>query len=416
MPVANRRSYGSNKRPANTCIGGLEVQSRFRISSAHALGEIFVRIETAGGETINVVDNDFEHVVVQSRVPVLVDFWAPWCKPCLAIDPVMKQLASEYSGRAKIVKVNIDEAVETAERFGVRGIPNVMLFTNGERQMNTGAQPKSTYSGMIDGALKESESRATENPDGQLDELLKSNDFRMGFISSGELDDVKGALARNPEIGRQPFDDGTTPMALVLRQSFKDRINVILSCNPSLTVSELAGVGRLDALIKAVDENLTTLDEADANGTRPLDLAVRHNQYECCKFLLERGADPSLLSENEGNSQWSPIATAVSSSNDEIAKLLIDHGADLSVTNRHGLTLLHLAALAGFASSEAASSNMIEVLLENGVDKAAVDDNGDTALEATQKRVERWMEDDSLTTESKKAIAALVEEITLLLA
>jgi thioredoxin 1 len=89
-------------------------------------------------------DNNFEQEVLQSNVPVLVDFWAPWCPPCRQIAPVVEQLAGENSGTIKIGKLNVDEAPASAQNYGVSSIPTLMLFKNGEVVNRlVGLQPKS---------------------------------------------------------------------------------------------------------------------------------------------------------------------------------------------------------------------------------------------------------------------------------
>ena len=79
-------------------------------------------------------DADFEKEVLKSDVPVLVDFWAPWCGPCKTIAPVVEELAGTYGARLKVVKVNVDHNKEAAMRYNVRGIPNLILFKGGESQ------------------------------------------------------------------------------------------------------------------------------------------------------------------------------------------------------------------------------------------------------------------------------------------
>ncbi|MCL4154883.1 UNVERIFIED_CONTAM: hypothetical protein GTU68_005931 [Idotea baltica] len=83
---------------------------------------------------VEVNDSSFDEVVLQSDVPVLVDFWAPWCGPCKAIAPVLDELASEYGDKIKIVKINVDDNKEAAMRYNVRGIPNLIIFNGGEAQ------------------------------------------------------------------------------------------------------------------------------------------------------------------------------------------------------------------------------------------------------------------------------------------
>jgi thioredoxin len=91
----------------------------------------------------HVSDDDFDNEVLQSPLPVLIDFWAPWCGPCKAIAPIVEQLAGEYAGKLKIVKLNVDDNPRTPARYGVRGIPNLILFKGGQvQQQIVGAVPK----------------------------------------------------------------------------------------------------------------------------------------------------------------------------------------------------------------------------------------------------------------------------------
>jgi len=90
-----------------------------------------------------VADDSFDREVLQSTTPVLIDFWAPWCAPCRAIAPLVEELAGEYAGRLKVLKMNVDENPRTPSRYGVRGIPNLILFQGGEvKEQIVGAVPK----------------------------------------------------------------------------------------------------------------------------------------------------------------------------------------------------------------------------------------------------------------------------------
>lgn len=97
----------------------------------------------AAENIVQISDDTFESEVIQSSVPVLIDFWAPWCGPCRAIAPIVDQLADEYAGKLKIVKMNVDDNPRTPANYGVRGIPNLILFKNGKvEQQIVGAVPK----------------------------------------------------------------------------------------------------------------------------------------------------------------------------------------------------------------------------------------------------------------------------------
>ena len=81
---------------------------------------------------VHATDATFEQEVLKSELPVLLDFWAPWCGPCKMIAPVLDDLAVEFEGKVKIVKINIDDNEQTPAQFGVRGIPTLMIFKNGQ--------------------------------------------------------------------------------------------------------------------------------------------------------------------------------------------------------------------------------------------------------------------------------------------
>jgi len=88
-------------------------------------------------------DATFDSEVLKSSVPVLIDFWAPWCGPCRAIAPIVDELATEYAGKLKVVKMNVDDNPRTPAQYGVRGIPNLILFKDGQvQQQIVGAVPK----------------------------------------------------------------------------------------------------------------------------------------------------------------------------------------------------------------------------------------------------------------------------------
>ncbi|MDR1855596.1 MAG: thioredoxin [Desulfovibrio sp.] len=98
-----------------------------------------------------VTDDTFEEVVLKSDIPVLIDFWAPWCGPCRAVGPIVDEIAKEYDGRVRIVKMNVDENPATPNRYGVRAIPTLMLFKNGETvEQVMGSVPKNHLTDLLD--------------------------------------------------------------------------------------------------------------------------------------------------------------------------------------------------------------------------------------------------------------------------
>ena len=103
---------------------------------------------------VHVTDDTFEQEVLQSPNPVLVDYWADWCGPCKMIAPVLDEIAGEYDGRIRVAKLNIDENPNTPPRYGIRGIPTLMLFKEGEVEATkVGAVSKSQLTAFIDSNL-----------------------------------------------------------------------------------------------------------------------------------------------------------------------------------------------------------------------------------------------------------------------
>ena len=96
------------------------------------------------GDILQVTDDNFEQEILKSSIPAMVDFWAEWCGPCKMVGPVVEELAKEYEGKIKIGKMNVDENRQTPAKFGIRAIPTLILFKDGQvAQTIVGAQPKS---------------------------------------------------------------------------------------------------------------------------------------------------------------------------------------------------------------------------------------------------------------------------------
>ena len=98
-----------------------------------------------------VTDSSFKNDVLESEVPVLVDFWAPWCGPCRMVAPVVEEIAEQYDGQVKVVKLNTDENPQVASQYGIRSIPTLMIFKDGQRvDMVVGAVPKTTLANTLE--------------------------------------------------------------------------------------------------------------------------------------------------------------------------------------------------------------------------------------------------------------------------
>lgn len=103
---------------------------------------------------VNVTDGTFEEEVLNAELPVLVDYWAEWCGPCKMIAPILDQIAEDYDGKLKICKLNIDENTDTPPKFGIRGIPTLMLFKDGNVEATkVGALSKSQLEAFLESSL-----------------------------------------------------------------------------------------------------------------------------------------------------------------------------------------------------------------------------------------------------------------------
>jgi thioredoxin 1 len=103
---------------------------------------------------IEITTSNFDELVMQSNKPVLVDFWAEWCGPCRMVGPIVEELANDYSEKAVVGKLNVDEHGEIAERFGIRNIPTLLVFKGGEVvDKQVGVAPKSVLAGKLEGAM-----------------------------------------------------------------------------------------------------------------------------------------------------------------------------------------------------------------------------------------------------------------------
>lgn len=106
------------------------------------------------GRIVHATDDTFDAEVIKADTPVLVDYWAEWCGPCKMIAPVLEEVAEAYAGRIRVVKLNIDENPETPPRFGIRGIPTLMIFRNGSVEATkVGALTRSQLTAFIDSNL-----------------------------------------------------------------------------------------------------------------------------------------------------------------------------------------------------------------------------------------------------------------------
>ncbi len=107
-------------------------------------------------EPIELTEDNFTSEVLEADMPVMIDFWAPWCGPCLMVAPIVESLANKYEGKIKVAKVNLDESPALASEYGVRSIPAIFIFNNGQvAERTVGVQPEDALAAMIDRVLEQ---------------------------------------------------------------------------------------------------------------------------------------------------------------------------------------------------------------------------------------------------------------------
>jgi thioredoxin len=141
-------------RQSSVCLQGYSACGTFGAILFEAGHDILPKEPSMAGSVTEVTDNNFQAEVIESDVPVLVDFWAPWCGPCRMVAPVVEEIAQEHADALKVVKLNIDENQQTAMQFNVMSIPTLIVFRGGQPAKTVvGAYPKRKLVAELEPAL-----------------------------------------------------------------------------------------------------------------------------------------------------------------------------------------------------------------------------------------------------------------------
>jgi len=153
--TSNQEETRTNRKDKFTGAGLIyKLDKANSVSAGYGKGKRFLQGNFMSDNIITVTDDSFDADVLGSDVPVLVDFWAEWCGPCKMIAPVLEEIADDYAGKLKIAKLNIDENEATAPKFGIRSIPTLILFKNGNAEATKiGAMSKSELAAFIEQAI-----------------------------------------------------------------------------------------------------------------------------------------------------------------------------------------------------------------------------------------------------------------------
>ena len=299
-------------------------------------------MEPMTGNVINVTENNFEEIVRGSDMPVLLDFWAPWCGPCLALNPTIDRLAREFQGQVKIAKIQTDENVALADRYGVRSIPQLMI------QVHSKAEPQRISARSFEALSKLlSHYVGGNDPQSALSENLEDPELRITYFETADLADIAEILKKHPNYVNADFGenyDGATPATYFLLTEDLERFELFREYGARLSL--------LDMVVAGLNEAL-----ADAAKRNPADLIAQLRgplAAETFEALFDARQDLATLNDNKlvptdlANANRHLFYRAVISKiqdQPDLAVWLRDHGLDFSVPTNDGLIAYHYACV-----------------------------------------------------------------------
>lgn len=331
-------------------------------------------------QVLYVTTESFKSEVLESSLPVLVDFTAKWCGPCKILDPIIEGLMPEMSGHAKIFKLDIDESPEIFTQFQLSGVPTVLFFNKGNEQDRIiGPQSREVYLKYLQG-LK----RGTPALDIKI-ALLGEDSFRRDFIENQRPDEIREAQKQFPNLLTEAFENGQSPLSLILNSLVGDReerINLVLAGNPTITAGNLVGLGRCEEFENLVTQYPEAVNRPDSDGNTPLLTALiqagRLKERSCLRTVLDAGADPGI----QDTSGFTLGRAAVH--RPEVLEELLEKGLNPNHVDKDGRNALHWAAFYGYPHT-------VKVLLNHGADPTVQALNGETAADIARLERDRWI-------------------------
>lgn len=309
--------------------------------------------------------DNFSTLVEKSQLPVLVDFWAPWCGPCKALNPVIDQVADNLAGQATIGKVNVDDERELAQKFGIRGIPALLLFKDGKVIQNV--SDLRTTKGLTD--IIQSQVSGESIQDTMLKNLDDPDMLNM-FLMEGDLALVEKTLQEQPHLAITPIgEQKILPMSHAIMSQKMDRVDILRKFGAKPQLNEMLMAGFVEELKETVQElnHSEILALADMQEAEFYANVLMSNNKELLELLIPEDADLNLPGQGD---QYPILQTALRMPIELLSKL-VEGGLNLNQMVR-GKTALQLAV---------GNLDKIKYLIAQGVDPQATDCDGRTALD-----------------------------------
>lgn len=250
---------------------------------------------SAATEQVNYVTTDnFGKEVLESDLPVLVVFTAPWCGPCKILDPVIESLMPDMSGEAKVFKLDTDVSPEISTKHKVTRLPSIIFFNNGqEKHRASTIYPRDAYVKYLQGLKNDI---SIEN---SILDLLDRDWFRRHFLVTEEVEYIEQILEKYPEMLTKEFDNGQSPLSLVLNYpNGRELRDLVLAQDPKFSPNDLLGMGRCEEFERVVADDPDAINRPDPDGYTPLFTAIMGSGFlehgECVNTVLELGAERSL--------------------------------------------------------------------------------------------------------------------------
>lgn len=324
---------------------------------------------------LHATDDNFESEVIGSDVPVLLDFWAPWCGPCKALNPVIDAVAKEFSGRAKVVKVNIDENPETKAKYGVRGIPHLLIINEGETATNVGSiRSREGLSKVLEGYV------GGKSTNGVYEDNLEDLELRQSFILEADMDRVRSVLKENPGYVNEKMKWEQTPISLALNARKYDRVQMLLDeFEPELTLQDLAGIGLPKQLEDYISANPQLKKAPQKELIDAMTTAISHQRLDAIDVLLRAGID--VNHKPDGKSSLF-LWYASFGERLETLKHLVDRGLNVGARMGRNQNLVHVAAYTG-------DEILLDYALEQDLPVNIKTENGETPLAMAKRGLEK---------------------------